>query len=685
MTTLRMSNQNLAMQNFAPSEASWKAMNDLHPFRLADRSERARRLPGRADPLEGPGPWIAFAIGLLLMLAAAIVRGDDGVTSRRTEKFNATLSPRSTVRVLNVSGDVVATPGREFSAVCNTTVTASTKARADEILGQTKTIQSRDGDELTLESEWPDTDRHGRSRGSWSSRRGWQGSARCTDCKISMRYEVVVPPGVTAVLRTVIGDVSVQDLDGELDVQSVNGNVVVRGSRRAVNAKSVNGRVEVTAAAAPAGAAVELKTVNGTVVLTLPKEAKFDVAANTMTGSILSTFPLPSREGHGEDAAWDEAHPSAIPAPAPKPETPKTPRPPRRVVVDRDGDSAVVDVAELERELAESMREVASEMREATREAERQTRRMRIAMPGGEYHGAIGQGGAQVRLSTLNGKILLLASGTKEADAKPLVSRRSIVVTVPRVVIPRVQVRVPAPVIVHPRAEIPVPDEDEGTVVRGDVTGDFLASAGSRGYSIGKVTGKVHILTHQGEIHVASAGSGAELKTYGGDIQVGPVTGDLKAQTLAGDIVAKGVSGAAIVETSGGDIRVERIGSSAEARTGGGDIVLRAVGGGVVAETGGGEVQIVVLAREPKSGVKVRNNGGDVTLTVPANFKGEFDLVASNVDSDETAIRSDFPEISVTRRSGSQQGTGTVNGGGPRVVVRTSSGSIRIRKGSPAS
>jgi DUF4097 and DUF4098 domain-containing protein YvlB len=258
----------------------------------------------------------------------------------------------------------------------------------------------------------------------------------------------------------------------------------------------------------------------------------------------------------------------------------------------------------------------------------------------------------------------------------------------PMVVVPRIRVNVPPvhvqvdPHLATPRAEI---DDDEDTVTRGDVTGDFLANAGNNSYRIGRVSGKVHILTHSGEIHVAGAGSGAELKTYGGDIQVGPVTGDLKAQTLAGDIVAKSVSGAVVVQTSGGDIRVERAGASAEARTAGGDILLRGVGGGVVAESGGGEIQIVLLAREPKNGVRVHNSGGDVTLTVPANFKGEFDLAASNVDSDETAIRSDFPEITVTRRSGSQQGTGTLNGGGPRVVIRTSSGSIRIRRGPPAS
>ena len=73
-----------------------------------------------------------------------------------------------------------------------------------------------------------------------------------------------------------------------------------------------------------------------------------------------------------------------------------------------------------------------------------------------------------------------------------------------------------------------------------------------------------------------------------------------------------------------------------------------------------------------------------MTLIVPANFKGDLDLTALDADLDETAIRSDFPEIAVTRRSGSQQGSGSLNGGGPKVTVRTSSGSIRIRKGPSA-
>ena len=141
------------------------------------------------------------------------------------------------------------------------------------------------------------------------------------------------------------------------------------------------------------------------------------------------------------------------------------------------------------------------------------------------------------------------------------------------------------------------------------------------------------------------------------------------------------MSGSANADTSGGDIRIDKIVGSADARTAGGDIVLIAVGGSVHAETGGGEVRIGVVSREAKGGISVRNTGGDVTLTLPANFRGELDLTATDADWDENAIHSDFPEIAVTRRSGSQQASGALNGGGARVVVRTSSGSIRIRKG----
>ena len=90
------------------------------------------------------------------------------------------------------------------------------------------------------------------------------------------------------------------------------------------------------------------------------------------------------------------------------------------------------------------------------------------------------------------------------------------------------------------------------------------------------------------------------------------------------------------------------------------------------------------MAREARGGVSIRDSGGDVTLTLPSDFRGEVSLEVRDGDPQETMIRSDFPEIGVTRRHDSQRASGALNGGGPKVVVQTHSGTIHLRKGPPA-
>ena len=147
---------------------------------------------------------------------------------------------------------------------------------------------------------------------------------------------------------------------------------------------------------------------------------------------------------------------------------------------------------------------------------------------------------------------------------------------------------------------------------------------------------------------------------------------------MAGDVQAGLVGGAASIRTSGGDIRIEGVRGALEARTAGGDVIVPSVAGGAEIETGGGDVKIGFAV--PQAAISIRNAGGDVTLSFPTDFRGEFELVVTGSSPDETAIRSDFPEIAVIKQSGSQRAAGSVNGGGPKVVVRTSSGTIRIRR-----
>ena len=644
------------------------------PGREAEESTSAR-----ADRV---AVWVLLAIGLLLMLISAHMKAENG-SATRTDRFNGTLAAGKTLRVENVSGDIVAAPGKSFSATVSITVTAPSQKLADEMMAKTRILSEQDDDGWSLETHWPGSNRGGHRRGD-----------PCERCRVVARYELVIPPGVDADLKTVNGDVKVRDLDGELQLGSVNGSIDARGLRRDFSGQTVNGGIQAVAAAAPSGTSFELQSVNGTIALTLPKDAKFDFSASTMNGSIASTFPLPARGG-------DTASRSGRSGSGAR----------RRVVVhDEDGEAEDVDLGDLEREIEESMQQAQDEIEanagdEGERRGERRTHReIRVVSPGREYSGSIGKDGAEIRMTTLNGTVLLLAAGTAEGAAKPLTTgHRSFTVTVPdvKVNVPPVHVQVPPvhvkvpPVRVqvppppppaapgHPAGVAPAPPEPpdfEGEIVRGDINGDFLSTTAGASYRIGSVSGRVRIVTHSGEIRVAGAGAGADLKTYGGDVVIGPVKGDLTISTAAGDIRGGAIAGSVNADTAGGDIRFEKVAGNFDAKTAGGDVIAQTAGGSVRATTAGGDVRIGVLSRELRGGIVIHDGGGDVSLTVPADLKAEVDLEVTGAEDDETAIRTDFPGLTVTRRPDGQRVTGTINGGGEKIVVRTSSGTIRLRK-----
>ncbi len=638
-----------------------------------ERRETYEAPTARADRI---AVWVLLAVGLLLMLVST-AKAEQG-NATRTDRFSGSLTAGQTLSVENVSGDVIASPGAAFSAVVTVNVTAPTQKQADDLLRNSRIVQSQDDDGWSLETRWPGTHGH-RDRGD-----------TCPRCRVIARYELTVPPGVAVNLQTVNGDVRVKDLDGEMHLESVNGQIDAQGIRKTIEAQTVNGPITATALAAGADSSFSLESVNGPITLVLPKTAQFNLSAETMNGTISSTFPLPPMA-------------LTLPKASHRSSRGKTKSERQIVVTDEEGESTTVDLDELDAELSESMRDFEEELRDAEeqiRESPREVRQVRIVDPRREYTGSIGKGGASIRIETLNGTVAVLAAGTKESEAKALVSeRREFVVTIPEIKVnpkvdvkvnPKVHVRVPPPAPPAPPAAPagvppvpPVPPADfEGEVVRGDVSGDFLSTTSGGSYRVGRVSGAARIVTHSGEIRIAAIGSGGELKTYGGDIIVGPVNGDLRASTAAGDIRIDSVSGSAYVETAGGDIRIQNVGGRLDAETAGGDIIAPKVGGSVRASTAGGDIRIAVTARDIKGGITIESGGGDVTLSLPPDCKANVELFVSGADETDTAIRSEFGELTLSRRSDNQRATAVLNGGGEKISVKTTSGSIRLRKNS---
>src|SRR5207247_3219933 len=128
-------------------------------------NERERAFGGGERRPDWPGLWILLAVGLVMLLAAVLAGADEaGFTVKRTDHFNATLPSGATLTIENISGDIAAAAGREFSAVVTISVSAPTRQKAEELLRATTILQKREDDALLLRSIWPYAE-----RAAWTS------------------------------------------------------------------------------------------------------------------------------------------------------------------------------------------------------------------------------------------------------------------------------------------------------------------------------------------------------------------------------------------------------------------------------------------------------------------------------------------------------------------------------------
>ncbi len=161
-----------------------------------------------------------------------------------------------------------------------------------------------------------------------------------------------------------------------------------------------------------------------------------------------------------------------------------------------------------------------------------------------------------------------------------------------------------------------------------------------------------------------------DLRTGDGDISIGSFEGTLSVHTGDGDITIDRVTGSRIeLRTGDGDVTAQSL-EADEIRldTGDGDLVLRRVSGPVFAETGDGDVSLDIDRFE---GVSVRTGDGDVSVAVEASIAADLEIEGEDVHLGRS--------FAVTGRVRQGRGSGSLNGGGPRLSIRTGDGSITIR------
>lgn len=217
----------------------------------------------------------------------------------------------------------------------------------------------------------------------------------------------------------------------------------------------------------------------------------------------------------------------------------------------------------------------------------------------------------------------------------------------------------------------------------GRVGGDLKLQTGGGNIMIRSVKGMIKAETGGGNVTVLSGEQGAVVEAGGGNVEIKRCSGHVKASTGGGSIDLGDVGGPAEIDTGGGSIRLASAKGAVRAQTGGGSIELYGVPSARV-ETGAGGITVKLInTGAERSDSVLETSAGDITVYIAADVAIS---VRASVDlGNGHHITSDFPDIHVAGE-GNQWGPrtltaeGKLNGGGPILKVRTTTGDIRFKR-----
>ncbi|MGH7893648.1 MAG: DUF4097 family beta strand repeat-containing protein, partial [Candidatus Binatia bacterium] len=185
------------------------------------------------------------------------------------------------------------------------------------------------------------------------------------------------------------------------------------------------------------------------------------------------------------------------------------------------------------------------------------------------------------------------------------------------------------------------------------VPGRYSVDVRTRGWQVDVegLRGRVGVDTRGGEMRIRHVEGNVDAESGGGQVEISDVIGDVRAATGGGAIAIARVTGALDLQTGGGGIDVHEAGGAVLARSGGGSIAVRFMG---------------VPAGEIETG------GGGIEVRLPAGAGADLDAETSG------GLVAIADGLVVAGRTDPRHVVGKLNGGGARLHLRTSGGSIRV-------
>jgi len=227
--------------------------------------------------LQRRATWAGALLGALSAFVAISLQAHaSDWQGSETEEFHQTypLSATGSVELENINGSVQIKAWDRDEVKVDAIKHAGSKERLQE--AAIKIEASRDS--ISIRTEYPRHDHN-----VWNSKH---------DEPATVEYSLMVPRNARlSEIKLVNGNLDLEGVNGEVRVSCVNGRLSARKLGGRAELSTVNGKLE--ASLDRLASPVDVSSVNAAVLLTLPSDAKANLEASTVSGSISNDFGIP--------------------------------------------------------------------------------------------------------------------------------------------------------------------------------------------------------------------------------------------------------------------------------------------------------------------------------------------------------------------------------------------------------
>lgn len=205
-----------------------------------------------------------------------------------SESFDVGAAPHIVVETFNGAIEVFASEGGTVQADVTKRGAGGSQTEAEDDLNNIEVSFEQDGDTVRIIARRTDNRRVVGNSGA--------------------AIELRVPADAELDLGTSNGEITIDDVTGDVTVNTSNGRIEVSRGTGSIDLQTSNGAIEIDATQALVQAhtsngaidfagtlrdgAHSLETSNGAIVITLPTDAQFRIDADTSNGNVRSEFPL---------------------------------------------------------------------------------------------------------------------------------------------------------------------------------------------------------------------------------------------------------------------------------------------------------------------------------------------------------------------------------------------------------